>query len=50
MLEYGFNFELLLAFYLDRLWRSSRTSTFDVRLQLGDMEDVVDPHKPALQV
>ena len=39
-----------LPFYLHRLWGSSRTSTLNMGLQLGDMKDIMYTSKPPLQI
>ena len=43
---------LVLGFTIDfhRVWRGSSSSTWYVGSKLGDMECVMDTHKPALQV
>ena len=50
MSKQAVNLVLGLPFYLHRLWRSSRTSTLNVGLQLGNMKDVMHTSKSSLQI
>ena len=50
MLQQGLHFKVILSFKLDGLkWSNGETSR-ELLLQLGHMKDIVDLHKPALEV
>ena len=50
MLQQGFDLKLRLSFNLHWWWWLFRSSSRQVGLQLGDMEDVVNTCKVSLQV